>query len=75
MSSTDNKSWRMVRWGEDLIDFEEAKKRADEAKELSKGFNLTTTRERTWYEDSWTETVIDNHELARFIEKIRGEKQ
>lgn len=75
MTDSNDKSWRMVRWGGELIDYEEAQRRTAEAKELSKGFNLATTETRTWYEDTYQATVTDYYELARFIEKIRGEKK
>jgi hypothetical protein len=69
----DSGKW-MVKWGDTEIDWEESKAKSAEAKEIAKEFRLTTTEERQWYEDSWTETVINHFELARLIEKIRSEK-
>jgi hypothetical protein len=64
-----------VRWGgNEMIDWEEAKRLASEAEELAKGFNLSTTETRSWYEDTYTVSTTDYFELARFIQKIRGDK-
>lgn len=32
--------------------------------------NLTTSRERCWYEDSWTETVINDEAVFKLIKEV-----
>jgi len=43
----------------------------DEARSLAKGLHLTTTRERCFYEDSWTETVVNWRAVADLIDRVR----
>ena len=60
-----------VRWGDKEIPYAEAKAKAEAAKELAKGINLLTTENRTWYEDSWTETVSNWFGVAQLIDRVK----
>lgn len=55
-----------------IVDSETLSRAATEAKELCRGLNLTTTEERVWYEDRWTETVVDWSGVALLIERVMG---
>lgn len=57
----------MVRFGPDLVPWDEAKAAAAVAEETAKGFRLATDRE--WY--GRRTPVTDYHELARFIRHLR----
>lgn len=54
---------------EDLKLRKERGKKADELAAQYK-LNLTTTQERSWYGDSWTEAVVDWPAVADLLDKV-----
>ena len=52
-----------------IVSFKELETAAREVEELSAGLNLTTTRTRSWYEDTWTERVPDYGAIAVLVHR------
>jgi hypothetical protein len=64
---TDNTNPKQV-WANYYSRQERAKKAATLAAQHK--ICLTTTQQRCWYEDTWTETVIDWDSVAQLLDKV-----
>ena len=61
-----------VIWDGGKIPFAEAQAKAEEAERLAKGLSLTTSRERSFYDDEWTETVPNWFGIAMLIDRVHA---
>jgi len=65
----------VVPWGDTMIPWDEAKRRAKEAKKLCIGISVVTTEQRRGYEgENYTVPVPDYFGIAQVIERARKAK-
>jgi hypothetical protein len=66
--------YKYVRWNDKtFVLSDEWKKMIEHAKELAKEakvYNIATTETRSWYEDTYTATVVNWYDVARLIHHV-----
>jgi len=65
----------MVQWGDTMIPWGEAKRRAEEAEKLCAGIRLVNREQRCGYGGGdYTVAVPDYYGIAQVIERVRAKK-